>query len=54
MPWSAAAGLLPPTPLPPGVAIQKAAATAEQKDPDRAVADARAKVGTCVEVAGGS
>ena len=45
MPWSAAAGLLPPTPLPPGVAIQKAAATAEQKDPDRAVADARAKVG---------
>ena len=41
----AAAALLPPAPLPPGVAIQKAAASAEQKDPDQAVADARAKVG---------
>lgn len=38
-----AARLLPPTPPPPGVAIHKAAASAESKDPDRAVADARAK-----------
>lgn len=36
--------LLPPTPLPPGVAIHRAAATAEQKNPDQAVADARARV----------
>ena len=44
-PSPCAAALLPSAPLPPGVAIHKAAATAEHKDPDQAVADARAKVG---------
>ncbi|KAI7845176.1 hypothetical protein COHA_001221 [Chlorella ohadii] len=41
--WKLTAALLPSAPLPPGVAIHKAAATAEHKDPDQAVADARAK-----------
>ncbi|KAL4458174.1 hypothetical protein ABPG75_013039 [Micractinium tetrahymenae] len=41
--WKLTARLLPPTPLPPGVAIQRAAASAEQKNPEQAVADARAK-----------
>lgn len=39
--WSLSVSLLPPTPPPPGVAIQKAAATAENKDPETAVIDAR-------------
>lgn len=39
--WALSVSLLPPTPPPPGVAIQKAAATAEKKDPDTAVSDAR-------------
>ncbi|KAL4435025.1 hypothetical protein ABPG77_003850 [Micractinium sp. CCAP 211/92] len=41
--WKVTVRLLPPTPLPPGVAIHRAAATAEQKNPDQAVADARAR-----------
>jgi hypothetical protein len=41
--WSLSARLLPPPPPPPGVAIQRAAAVAEQKDPERAIQDARAK-----------
>jgi hypothetical protein len=41
--WSLSVSLLPPTPPPPGVAIQKAAATAENKDPEMAVNDARKK-----------
>ena len=36
--------MLPGSPPPPGVAIQKAAAIAEKKDPEQAVIDARAKV----------
>ncbi|PSC71288.1 peptidylprolyl isomerase [Micractinium conductrix] len=39
--WVVTARLLPPTPPPPGVAIQRAAAQAEQKNPDDVVADAR-------------
>ena len=35
---------MPGAPPPPGVAIHKAAAIAEKKDPDQAVIDARAKV----------
>ena len=41
--WSLSVSLLPPTPPPPRVAIQKAAATAENKDPEMAVNDARKK-----------
>jgi hypothetical protein len=41
--WSLTARLLPAAPPPPGVAIQRAAAVAEHKDPDRAVQDARSK-----------
>lgn len=39
--WGLSVSLLPPTPPPPGVAIRKAAAIAENKDPDQAVEDAR-------------
>jgi len=39
--WSLSVTLLPDTPPPPGVAIRKAAAMAENKDPDQAVIDAR-------------
>ena len=42
--WSMTARLMPTAPPPPGVAIRKAAALAEGKDPDTAVAEARAKV----------
>lgn len=41
--WFLSARLLPPTPPPPGVAIQRAAAIAEQKDPEKAIQDARSK-----------
>ncbi|KAI3435628.1 hypothetical protein D9Q98_001688 [Chlorella vulgaris] len=41
--WTLSARLLPAAPPAPGVAIHKAAASAEQKDPDTAVMDARAK-----------
>lgn len=39
--WGLSVSFLPPTPPAPGVAIHKAAAMAENKDPDKAVADAR-------------
>ena len=42
--WSITARLMPAAPPPPGVAIRKAAALAEGKDPDKAVTEARAKV----------
>lgn len=42
-PFQRLIGPLPLPPFPPGVAIHKAAAAAEQKDADRAVQDARAK-----------
>lgn len=42
--WGLTARLMPAASPPPGVAIQKAAALSEGKDPDRAVAAARAKV----------
>ena len=42
--WSMTARLMPAPPPAPGVAIRKAAALAEGKDPDKAVAEARAKV----------
>lgn len=45
--WHLGAKLMPPTPPPPGVAIKKAAALAEGKDADKAVQEARAKVGSC-------
>jgi hypothetical protein len=41
--WSLGARLLPPAPPPPGVAIKRAAAVAEGKDPERAVTEGRAK-----------
>lgn len=44
--WHLGAKLMPPTPPPPGVAIKKAAALAEGKDADKAVQEARAKVGS--------
>jgi hypothetical protein len=43
--WHLGAKLMPPTPPPPGVAIKKAAALAEGKDAEKAVQEARAKVG---------
>lgn len=42
--WHLGAKLMPPAPPPPGVAIKKAAALAEGKDPEKAVQEARAKV----------
>lgn len=41
--WALGARLLPPAPPPPGVAIKRAAAVAEGKDPERAVTEGRAK-----------
>lgn len=41
--WTLSAKLLPSPPPPPGVAIKQAAAMAEQKDPERAVQDGRAR-----------
>ena len=42
--WTLTARLMPAAPPPPGVAIKKAAALAEGKDPDKEVAIARMKV----------
>ena len=42
--WGLTARLMPEAPPPPGVAIRRAAALSEGKDPDREVAAARAKV----------
>lgn len=39
--WHLSVSLLPDTPPPPGVAIKKAAAMAEKKDPDQAVEEGR-------------
>lgn len=39
--WGLSVSFLPPTPPAPGVAIHKAAAMAENKDPDKAVVEAR-------------
>eukprot|EP00887_Chlorella_sp_A99_P006192 scaffold3.g6192.t1 len=41
--WQLSVSLLPPAPPPPGVAIHHAAASAEGKDPERAVQDARGR-----------
>jgi hypothetical protein len=38
--WHLSAKLMPKTPLPSGVAIQRAAAISEGKDPDKAVEEA--------------
>lgn len=42
--WHLTASPIPPTPPPPGVATRKAAAIAENKDPDKAVSEAQDKV----------
>lgn len=42
--WQITARPIQHTPPPPGVAIKKAAASAEGKDPEKAVLEARAKV----------
>ena len=44
--WQITARPIQHTPPPPGVAIKKAAASAEGKDPEKAVLEARAKVRT--------
>lgn len=42
--WHLSACFLPATPAAPGVAIKRAAALSEGKDPDKAVQEARLKV----------
>jgi hypothetical protein len=41
--WGISVSFLPPTPPAPGVAVHKAAAMAENRDPDKAVTEARMK-----------